>query len=85
MERAVHAYARSERDAVARMAEAFGLVPAEAWPGASLRVRKKRNPKRLWSWALRRWGRETWPGFEYEIREAQVNQTHNNPDASKTP
>lgn len=83
MARAVHAYHRSERDGIALMGEAFGCGPAEEWPGASSRVRRDRDSSKLWSWAMRRWGREAWPALEYRIRESSRNSVVDHPAATK--
>lgn len=67
---AVRAYHQSERDAGARMHEAFGTINrAEDFPWASRRVRMKRDCGKLWTWAMRRWGREAWTRLEYDLRE----------------
>lgn len=74
---AVRAYWRAERDAFAQFGEAFGICPATEWPGASKRANRRDSgniSSRIWSWAMKRWGREVWPSIEYRMRESP--QTH---------
>jgi hypothetical protein len=72
MIRAAKAYQRSARDNIALVGEMFQVVTkAEEWPGASPRLRCNRCPRKLWLWAMRRWGRSFWPRIEYQVRSEQ--------------
>ena len=73
MVRAVHAYHRSERDWIARMAEDLGCGNAEDRPGASRRVRIIRHPGKLWVWAKQRWGAEAFSRLEYDMRVSSAS------------
>jgi hypothetical protein len=71
---AVRAYHRSEQDAFALLAEALRVCKADEWPGVSTRVRRKREPSKLWFWAMKRWGRNEFADLEYQMRVANEGQ-----------
>ena len=69
IELAAMAYHRSEQDATGRLYEALGCGVGEDWHLASSRIRRNRDPMKLWMWALKRWGPPMWADTEYRIRK----------------
>lgn len=52
------------------------MWPAEDHIRASRRVRAPRDPNKLWSWCLKRWGVERFSRLEYDVRSGRFATTH---------